>query len=157
MRANQPMGLTPAAHTLLEGLVPIDSGRTYEGYFDAEYPLLAYLRPTAAMVDLLAERAGVAARLAEIDGWVEDCAKAALAAGAYDYAEYEQAVLYSSGPCMFLALRDAAGAPVAAALWSECAMEAGAEGVCYCGGSACAPDCAEGCRSAAEYRAERGF
>jgi superfamily II DNA or RNA helicase len=48
-------------------------------------------------------------------------------------------------PVMFLALRDAAGDPVPASLWSECAMEDASEGRCPCRGELCAPDCPEGC------------
>lgn len=145
MRANQPMGLTASAYALLEGLVPVDSGRFYEGYWDARYPLTAYLEPDFEMATLLDRRATLAARLAELDATVEQAARARFAAGDFTYVEYEQAELSSSGPVMFLALRDAAEQPVAASLWGECEMETGANGECRCAGELCVPGCPEGC------------
>ena len=145
MRANQPMGLTAESHDLTKDLVRIDSGATYEGYWDESFPLSAYVRPGPTLVGLLADQAALSARLAETGAAIEAEAKRLIAAGEMAYAEFEQATLYSSGPCMFLALRDGAGNPVAESLWAECQMAEAADGECRCGGAECRPDCAYGC------------
>lgn len=145
MRANQPMGLKAVAHDLLEGLFPIDSGSAYEGYWEERYPLVAYVAPDAAMTAVLAERAALAARVAELDAELTAAGQAMFAAGGFAYVEYQQDVLFSSGPVMFLALRGPDGLPTPASLWSTCEMEVGAEGVCRCGGAECHPGCAEDC------------
>ena len=145
MRANQPMGLTTAAHALIEGLIPVDSGRTYEGYWDERYPLAAYVASEGELAALRDARDAAAAALAAAQAALTAAAAAQVVAGAHRYEEYEQGVLYSSGPCMFLALRDASGTPVTSSLWSECAMEAAAEGECPCAGELCAPGCPEAC------------
>lgn len=145
MRANQPMGLRPAAHPLLEGLVAVHSGRTYEGYWDEAYPLAAYLVPTPAMTTLLAERSALEVRLGELEAAVEAAGQAMLSEGTFAYMEYEQDVLYSSGPVMFLALRGPDGQPAAASLWGQCEMAEASEGACHCGGALCIPPCTEDC------------
>lgn len=145
MRANQPMGLTASAADLVKDLVPIDSGQFYEGYWDARYPLTAYLEPDFEMAILLDQRTALAARLADLDAAVERAAQARFAARDFTYVEYEQAELSSSGPVMFLALRNVAGEPVAASLWGDCEMEVGANGECRCAGELCVAGCPEGC------------
>ena len=147
MRANQPMGLSAAAHELLEGLIRVSSDRFYEGYWDERFPLFDYVAPTPALAARLAAREELAAALTALDAEIETAGQDLVARKEHAYSEYEQATLYSSGPVMFLALRTPAGEPVVASLRSECAMEAGSEGRCYCGGALCAPDCPEGCLS----------
>lgn len=146
MRANQPMGLTPAAHALLEGLVRTESGeRFYEGYWDERFPLGDYVDP-APIAGLLARRDAAQTELDSAQAELDRAARELAAGGAARYREYEQDVLFSSGPVMFLALRDQDGAPVTVSLWSACAMAVGAEGECRCAGTECAPRCDEGCR-----------
>lgn len=158
MRANQPMGLSPAAHDLLKlkGLIQVASDRFYEGYWDEHYPLFDYVAPTPALAVRLAARDKLVADLAALDAEIETAGRAMVARKEHSYSEYEQGVLYSSGPVMFLALRAPNGKPVAASLWSACAMEAGSEGRCFCGGTACAPNCPEGCLANGQEPASGG-
>jgi len=141
MRANQPMGLSQAAADLVAPFVRIDSGRTYEGYWDEQFPLADYLAPRGQLAHLVREREALEQRLAHINADIEAEGRALVAARSQAYSEYEQATLYSSGPVMFLALRGPDGEPVEASLWSECGMEVASEGRCYCAGRVCQPDC----------------
>jgi hypothetical protein len=147
MRANQPMGLSTAAHDLIRGLIQVSSDRFYEGYWDERFPLFDYVTPTPALAARLAARERLAAALAALDAEIETAGRELVARKEHAYSEYEQGVLYSSGPVIFLALRTPDGEPVAASLRSGCAMEASSEGRCYCEGDLCAPDCPEGCLS----------
>ena len=147
MRMNQPMGLSAAAAKLTAGLVPVDTGRFYEGYWDERFPLAEYVAPdsTSRLAGLLAEQTQLQAQLNQVEAAIAATGRELVTAGAHTYAEFEQATLYSSGPVMFLALRGPDGAPVEASLWSECGMEMAAEGHCYCAGAACVPGCPENC------------
>ena len=156
MRANQPMGLSPAADSLILGLVRVRSDRFYEGYWDEHFPLADYVAPGQEMSARLAARAELVARLAALDAEIEADARAMVAAREHTYSEYEQATLYSSGPVMFLALRAPDGEPVASSLWSECGMEAASEGRCYCKGELCVPGCPEGCSPNGQEPADDG-
>jgi hypothetical protein len=97
------------------------------------------------MARLLTEQEQLNARLAEIGAAIQEQGQKMVAVKRHVYSEYEQSVLYSSGPVMFLALRSAQGVPVAASLWSDCAMEDASEGHCACGGADCAPGCPQNC------------
>ena len=147
MRANQPMGLPASAQSLLEGRLALPSGRFYEGYWDERYQLVNYLAPDAALSALLVQRATLEAEMAKLEAAIETEGQRQIAAGADHLVEFEQAVLYSSGPCMFLGLRDQDGRSVAGGLWGECAMGAAAEGECFCRGEECLPDCPYACRT----------
>lgn len=153
MRANQPMGLSEAGYQLVAELVQVGSDRFYEGYWNERFPLADYVAPDAAMASLLAARAELTARLKTVSAEIQAAGAAMVVAKRHVYSEYEQAVLSSLGPNMFLALRGPDGVPVPASLWSECALQRGAEGECACRGADCAAGCPEGCRTVGEQPA----
>jgi hypothetical protein len=148
------MGLSEAASELLAGLVAVSSDRFYEGYWDSRFPLADYVAPTPAIAGLLAARDELAAELAALEIEIEIAGRALVAEGRHAYSEYLQAELSSSGPVMFLALRDSKGRPAQASLWSECAMEEASEGKCYCGGRGCEAGCPQGCLDDGQPAAE---
>jgi hypothetical protein len=139
------MGLSEAARVQVADLIAIDSGQEYEGYWEERWPLRAYLRPDPPLIELLARRAVVADQLEALETEITTAAERRFAAGDFAYQEYEQAELSSSGPVLFLALRDAQGVSVPESLWAECEMELAADGHCPCEGLACRPGCAAGC------------
>ena len=150
MRANQPMGLSAEAIAMIEQALPLESERFYEGYWDERFPLYDYLPIEGELVELLAERSHLEAELTELEQRIQTAGRARLAAGAAHWSAFEQATLYSSGPCMFLALHDQTGQVQGA--WAECAMEAAANGSCSCGGELCVAACNEGCRPDIELK-----
>jgi hypothetical protein len=150
MRANQPMGLSPAAERLVNGKIAVESGQHYEGYWGESFALRAWLQPTGELGRRAAELEALRERVATLEAELAELGRRLVAEGGAAYVEYEQDVVYSSGPCMFLALRDAAGQPVSESLWSDCAMYGTATGSCGCAGELCQEGCALGCRAAAD-------
>ena len=121
IRCTQVYGLSDRARALVEDLQPAIGAGSFSGMFDEEgqYPLNRYVRRTYAIRTLLMQadriRADLAEKLAEID--------MVSANETTVFAEYVQAEPWSSGPCIFTALRDADGNPVEESLWAERAMD----------------------------------
>ena len=122
IRQNQVFGLNDAARQILarEGVIAYENGESFEGYFDEKYPLHNWVAPNEAMNRISAQIAQLEEQVATAYARREQLAKSA----PLRYAEYVQDVVYSSGPCFFLALRDASGSPVQATLWPQSEIEA---------------------------------
>ena len=121
IRCTQVYGLSDGARALVADMAPVPDAGSFPGMFDEEgqYPLNRWVRQTDAMRALQAQadriREDLSAKLAEIGR--------AAAAEAAVYTEYVQAEPWSSGPCIFTALRGADGEPVAESLWADRAID----------------------------------
>jgi len=113
-RQTNHYGLSSEARALVKDLVALPDGeRGYQGMFEGEnYPLHRYVDPPATQAAAVAQ---AEAALAEARAHL----KAACAALPSVYAEYVQDEPWSSGPCIFLALRGPDGAPVTESLWPQ--------------------------------------
>lgn len=122
IRQNQVFGLNDAARALLarEQLIAYENGQSFEGYFDETFPLHNWAAPTPEMNRLSAEIVRLEISLSQ----AEQRRSLLAAAAPTRYSEYVQEVVYSSGPCIFVALRGADGQPVQATLWPQSEIDA---------------------------------
>jgi hypothetical protein len=119
-RSTQIIGLNERARRLIAAHIERPSTDTYSGMFGEPYPLYDYVAPADQLAKLVDERSAL---LEQLDG-LEGRIAAAAANRPLAYREYQQEVLWSSGPCIFLALRDADGNPVEESLWQPAEIEA---------------------------------
>lgn len=119
-RSTQIIGLNERARELVAGHIERPSTDTYSGMFGEPYPLYDYVTPADQLGELVEERSRLLEQLDEL----EDRIAAAASNRPVAYRQYQQEVLWSSGPCIFLALRDANGDPVEASLWRAAEIEA---------------------------------
>jgi len=106
IRETQLMGLNQRAYEKLLGLYPVESGVTYGGMFpEEEYPLHLYVKPSYRAEDLLKEIESLEEKVRDLhillDMELKTCETV--------YESYEQEVVWSSGPMIYLGLKDAAG------------------------------------------------
>lgn len=123
IRTNQVFGLTERARELLdgEGLLPVENGETFEGYFDEKYPLHNWVPLAGELARADAEVQRLELSLAAARDRRDALARTVDPV----YVEYVQEIVYSSGPCFFLALRDVeTGEPVQATLWPQGEIDA---------------------------------
>ena len=115
-RSTSMMGLNSRAQQMVAERIAVESDSQVQGMFGEPYPLCEYVTPDESLRQMLSQRAELLQDLDALESRIQQAAKSLPT----QYREYQQAVEWSSGPCIFLALRDeASGQPVAESLWTD--------------------------------------